>query len=213
MPESSASLTACFEPPSSASPDAGRRAVGWLRTLAELLDVCTCRRRGREAPLAQGLDDLHRLWRRQHVEDRAVYWIGNGGSAALASHLAQDLLRAGRIRSQALTDSSLLTCTANDHGYQDVFRRPLTTLGRAGDALVAISSSGMSPNVVSAAEASLQIGMTLVTVSAFSPDNALRALPAALAFHAPTECFGHAELAHGALLHSTMGGLVQADAD
>lgn len=202
---SPASLSPAFSP--------GQRALVWLQTFADLLDRCTCRLHGRTAPLEDGLEALHRLWRRQRDDDRAVYWIGNGGSAALASHLAQDLLRNGGVRSQALTNPSLLTGTANDHGYREVFRRPLTTVGRAEDALVAISSSGMSPNIVEAAEAGLEIGMTLVTVSAFSPDNRLRALPAALALHAPTDSYGHAEMAHGALLHATTDGLVQADAE
>ena len=208
--ESAAGLTADpadREPPAFV---AGRRAVAWLQSLATLLERSTCRRRGEAVPLAQGLEALHRLWLRQRADDRAVYWIGNGGSAALTSHLAQDLLRKGGVRSWTFTDPALITGTANDHGYREVFRRPVRAVGRAGDVLMAISSSGASRNVVDAAAAGLEIGMTLVTVSAFRPDNRLRALPAALSFHTPTERYGHAELAHGALLHAAIDGLAGA---
>ena len=178
--------------------------IAWLHGLAALLDASTCRSRGEGVALDAGLRTLVRLWAVQRTDHRAVYWIGNGGSAALVSHLSQDLLNTCGVRSLAFNDPALLTCMANDYGYRDVFERPLRTLAREGDLLMALSSSGMSDNIVGAAEAALEMGVAVVTCSAFSAHNRLHALPATLAFHTPTEQYGHAELTHGALLHAAI---------
>ena len=69
---------------------------------------------------------------------------------------------------------------------------------------MAVSSSGMSPNIVDAARAALEIGMDLVTFSAFSADNRLHKLQSTLSFHTPTEVYGHAELTHEALIHAAV---------
>lgn len=159
---------------------------------------------GRPVPIEAGLGALLQLWSDQAASGRSIYWIGNGGSAAMVSHLSQDVLNKCGIRSFAFNDPALLTCMANDFGYEEVFRRPLAATARTDDLLMAVSSSGNSENVVSAAAASRDLGMRLVTFSAFSPDNRLRALPADLSFHVPTKNYGHAELAHEALIHSVV---------
>ena len=185
----------------------GRRMndpIAWLHGLAALLDASTCRSRGECVALDAGLRTLVRLWAAQRTEHRAVYWIGNGGSAALVSHLSQDLLNTCGVRSLTFNDPALITCMANDYGYRDVFERPVRTLACEGDLLMAISSSGTSDNIVGAAEAALELGVAVVTCSAFSAHNRLHALPATLAFHTPTEQYGHAELTHGALLHAAI---------
>ena len=97
-----------------------------------------------------------------------VYFCGNGGSAADAQHLAAEL--AGRyfaerpaIAAVALTtNSSSLTAIGNDYGFEQVFSRQLEGLGVAGDVLVAISTSGRSPNVVAAIETAHRQGMTVI---------------------------------------------------
>jgi D-sedoheptulose 7-phosphate isomerase len=97
-----------------------------------------------------------------------IYWCGNGGSAADSQHLAAELV--GRfkgdrqaLRSAALsTDSSVLTCVANDYSYDSIFSRQIEALGRAGDLLVGISTSGNSGNVLKAFEAAKQLGLHTV---------------------------------------------------
>lgn len=97
-----------------------------------------------------------------------IFWCGNGGSAADSQHLAAELI--GRfkrerdaIASVALTtDSSILTAVANDYGYQDVFRRQIQGLVRAGDAVVGISTSGNSENLVLALTAAKARGAQTV---------------------------------------------------
>jgi D-sedoheptulose 7-phosphate isomerase len=97
-----------------------------------------------------------------------VYFCGNGGSAADAQHLAAEL--AGRyfldrpaLAATALTtNSSALTAIGNDFGFDQVFARQLVGLGTPGDVLVAISTSGRSPNVLAAIDAAHALGMTVI---------------------------------------------------
>ena len=82
-----------------------------------------------------------------------IFWCGNGGSAADSQHIAAEFV--GRfkkdrrpLRSIALTtDTSILTCVANDYSYEEIFSRQLNALGRDGDVLVAITTSGKSENI------------------------------------------------------------------
>ena len=94
-----------------------------------------------------------------------IFFCGNGGSAADSQHLAAELV--GRYERErdalpavALTvDTSVLTAIGNDYGFEDIFHRQLLGLGKAGDLLVAISTSGNSPNVLKAVETARQKGM------------------------------------------------------
>ena len=99
---------------------------------------------------------------------RVVFVVGNGGSAATASHFACDLSKGTRrdgpptFQVVSLTDNvPLLTAWANDSGYERVFSEQLIALGRPGDLLVAISASGNSPNVVAAIDAARLRGMAV----------------------------------------------------
>lgn len=90
---------------------------------------------------------------------KRVYIIGNGGSYANAQHIANDLLAVG-IRAYTV-DPATLTAFANDFGYETVFARWLQVVGEAGDALLALSGSGRSPNILNACETAERLGMTV----------------------------------------------------
>ena len=102
-------------------------------------------RGGRELPLAEGVQQWVAMTRATQQRDAHLYIIGNGGSAGMASHMATDAAKNGRLRALAFNDSSLLTATGNDLAYDQVFSLPLERLARSGDMLIAISSSGNSP--------------------------------------------------------------------
>jgi D-sedoheptulose 7-phosphate isomerase len=88
-----------------------------------------------------------------------VFLCGNGGSAANAIHIANDLVSCG-VRAQALTgDVATLTAIANDFDYESIFSRQLEVFGSAGDLLVALSGSGRSPNILKALQAAKDKGM------------------------------------------------------
>ena len=97
-----------------------------------------------------------------------VYWCGNGGSASDSQHLAAELVGRYREDRQPLssvalnTDTSVLTCIGNDFGFDEVFSRQVKALGRPGDVLVVISTSGNSPNILSAIEVASSLEMATV---------------------------------------------------
>ncbi len=99
-----------------------------------------------------------------------VLTCGNGGSLCDAQHFAEEL--SGRYRQNrralaaiALTEASHMSCVANDFGFEFVFSRFVEALGRPGDVLLAISTSGNSPNILRAAEAARELGMTVVSLT------------------------------------------------
>lgn len=107
-----------------------------------------------------------------HERGRVVFVVGNGGSAATASHFACDLAKGTRaggpptFRAMALTDNvPLLTAWANDVAYDQVFAEQLRSLAQPGDLLVAISASGTSPNVVAAVDAARELGLATLALT------------------------------------------------
>ncbi len=181
--------------------------VRWLTEFKKVLDSAACRVCSKPAPVEVGLEAVAAELRRIRERNAGVWWIGNGGSAALGSHLSQDLLNKLGIRSQALTDVSLLTCMANDFGYQNVYARPLEVLARPGDLIIAVSSSGRSANILACARLAKDKGLRLITLSAFDAHNPLWTHDADVAFYLPTSTYGHAELGHEALLHAVIESL------
>ena len=129
-----------------------------------------------------------------------VFLIGNGGSSGVISHASIDLLNTGKIKSYPLTDSSHLTCMANDNGYENVFKTPLETLINSKDALIAVSSSGSSENIVNAAKFAMQKGSFVVTLSGFDEANPLRKI-GDFNFWLNSNNYGKVELGHSLLLH------------
>lgn len=97
-----------------------------------------------------------------------ILFCGNGGSAADAQHLAAELMGRYKLNRAALpalaltTDTSVLTAIANDYGYETVFRRQVEGLGQPGDVLIAITTSGNSPNILAAAAAAAARGLTTI---------------------------------------------------
>ncbi len=131
----------------------------------------------------------------------AVYVIGNGGSAGIASHVITDFVNVAKLRAYTLHDSSLITCMANDYGYENAFARLLQQMAKAGDALVAISSSGRSANIRNAAAQMTQSGGTVITLSGFANDNPLRALGDINIWLDSTD-YGFVEIGHQFVLHN-----------
>ena len=105
------------------------------------------------------------------TQKRRVFLCGNGGSAANAIHIANDLLYAPgdkAIRATALTANiAVVTCIANDIDYRDIFAKQLEAHGDAGDLLIALSGSGNSDNIVRAIKQAKNIGMTSYAIVGF----------------------------------------------
>ena len=140
--------------------------------------------------------------------DRTVFVIGNGGSAANASHFANDLTKGTlksmdqtkRFRGMSLTDNvALMTAFANDEGYASMFEQQLRTFSRPGDIVVAISGSGNSPNVISAIEWANANGLHTVGVTGFGGGK-LRQI-AQTKVHVPLNDMCTSESVHSVIFH------------
>ena len=103
-----------------------------------------------------------------------VIIAGNGGSAAMASHVAVDFTKQGGVRSVNFNEADLITCFANDYGYEHWVAKAVEFYGDEGDMVILISSSGSSTNMVNAASTAKQLGMRVITFTGFKPDNPLK---------------------------------------
>lgn len=105
-----------------------------------------------------------------------VIIIGNGGSAAIASHVSVDLTKNAKIRAINFNEADLLTCFANDYGYEKWVSQALKFYANKGDLAILISSSGSSKNIIKGALTARELGINVITLSGFKPDNELRQL-------------------------------------
>lgn len=140
---------------------------------------------------------------------RKVLFIGNGGSAAIASHMAIDFWKNGKMPAMAFNDSSLLTCISNDFGYKYVFEKPIEIFATKGDVLFAISSSGKSENILGGVDAARGKGCTIITLSGFKEDNPLRAI-GDFNFYVPSLEYGPVEVIHQYICHWVLDIIIKA---
>lgn len=132
-----------------------------------------------------------------------VFFVGNGGSAAIASHMAADWMKNGKFAALSLNDGAMLTCISNDIGFREVFALPIARLMSASDTLFAISSSGMSENVLAAVDAAAALGAHVITLSGFGPHNELRKR-GDMNFYVPCQQYGLVEIKHLTILHAIL---------
>jgi D-sedoheptulose 7-phosphate isomerase len=170
------------------------------RYLTELEDVI---HRLSRADIEAVAEALLTAWR----ERRQVFILGNGGSAATASHMMNDLNKYAsvpgrpRFRALALTDNvPLMTAVGNDQSYAEIFVEPLQNLLQPGDTVIAISASGNSPNVVRAVEYAQAQGATVIGFCG-QPGGRLAQL-ASLRVIVPSDRIGQQEDGHLILNHT-----------
>jgi D-sedoheptulose 7-phosphate isomerase len=138
---------------------------------------------------------------------------GNGGSAADAQHFVAEFIgrymteRDGLPAISLTTDPSIITAVGNDYGFDVVFSRQLEALGQAGDVLIALSTSGRSPNIVRAIEAALARGIGVIALTGDHGDPALE--KADVWCRVPSSTTPHIQEIHTALLHSICVGAEQ----
>lgn len=113
---------------------------------------------------------------RASQNNKKIIIAGNGGSAAMASHVAVDFTKAAQTRAINFNESDLITCFANDYGYENWVKEALNSYADHGDLVLLISSSGRSENITNAAKRAKELGLGVITLSGFSSDNPLRAL-------------------------------------
>jgi D-sedoheptulose 7-phosphate isomerase len=146
------------------------------------------------------------IWR-GYEDGRTLFLFGNGGSAALASHIACDIGKGTiaahrkRLKTIALTDNvALITAWANDKAYEEIFSEQLQSLAEGGDIALAISGSGNSPNVIRGLEAARRMGIQTLVLTGFEGG---RAKPLAdFCLVVPSDSMQHIEDAHLCATHA-----------
>jgi phosphoheptose isomerase len=144
-----------------------------------------------------------------------VFCIGNGGSAAIADHLSCDMTKGTHVPGHPVVDAVSLTSNvalysaiANDFGFTSVFSTQLRMLGRAGDVLIAISSSGESANILEAVDEARKMGMTTIGLSGFSGGELRERADHSI--HVDVNNYGIVEDAHQLVMHVMAQYLVHA---
>lgn len=129
-----------------------------------------------------------------------IMLIGNGGSAAIVSHMQNDLCDCVGVRAMVFNEAPFLTAISNDHGYETFFEQAVKLWIQKGDVLIAISSSGKSKSILNAVRTSKERGGKIITFSGFLPDNPLRQI-GDINFYVSSQTYGLVETAHAALGH------------
>ncbi len=135
-----------------------------------------------------------------------AYFIGNGGSAAIAMHMTVDFLKNGGLITHSMHDAPTITCLGNDFGYEHIFSKQLEQIVKTGDVLFAISSSGASPNILNAVSVAKAKGCHTIVLSGFQPDNPLR-MAGEYSFFVPCEEYGIVESIHNMILQQIVDEL------
>lgn len=138
------------------------------------------------------------------------FFIGNGGSCAIASHMTADFMKNGGMKTYSLYDSAVTTCMGNDYGYEYVFSKPLGFLGREKDLLVAVSSSGESQNIINAVNAAKKKKMDVITFTGFKPDNKVKQA-GDINVYVPSEKYGMVESIHNLILQQIVDSIMEQD--
>ncbi len=172
-----------------------------MKGLSESIgDVEVTDETGSHIPMDEGMVIASKFLFNARDRDGKVMLVGNGGSAAMVSHIQADLEEGSKIRAMVFTEGPVLTARSNDHGYETAFERPVGLWGKPRDVLIAISSSGNSENIVRAVERANHLGCKTITFTGFTPMNAVRQL-GHLNFYVPSWEYGTVETAHAILTH------------
>lgn len=162
---------------------------------------------GRGMGFSEGIEGAISLIQSRIDATHKVMFIGNGGSAAISSHMSVDFWKNGGMRSVAFNDSSLLTCIGNDYGYKHIFEKPIEMFADQGDVLIAISSSGRSENILLGVGAARKKGCGVITLSGFDGDNPLSSM-GDVNFYVPSKAYGPVEVLHHSICHCILDNIM-----
>jgi D-sedoheptulose 7-phosphate isomerase len=134
------------------------------------------------------------------INDNNIFIIGNGGSSAIADHMAIDFTKNAGLRAFSLTGSPTITTFANDFGYENMFQKSLEHYCKKGDVIIAISGTGTSKNILKACEYAKNNNMDIISFSGFEKDNPL-SKKGDINFWIESKAFGYLEIIHNLLIH------------
>ena len=136
-----------------------------------------------------------------HKNKSKIYIVGNGGSSSIASHVSVDFAKVAKINSSTFNNANLITCFANDYGYDNWVVEAIKSYSSKEDLLILISSSGTSKNIVNAAQYCKKNNINLITLSGFNKNNPL-SQNGKVNFHVASEDYNFIEMTHHIILLS-----------
>tara|TARA_Y100000768_G_C23927799_1_gene658455 strand:+ start:645 stop:1187 length:543 start_codon:yes stop_codon:yes gene_type:complete len=128
-----------------------------------------------------------------------IYIVGNGGSASIASHVSVDFAKVAKVRSATFNNANLITCFANDYGYDNWVVEAIKAYMLKKDMIVLISSSGKSKNIINAAKYCKKNSINLITLSGFKKDNPLKKI-GNINFYINSNQYNFIEMCHHIIL-------------
>lgn len=158
----------------------------------------------------EGIDICVDMFYKHKKMESRLFFIGNGGSAAIASHMTADFLKNGAMNICSLCDSAVITCMGNDYGYEFVFSQQLATLAKESDLLIAISSSGKSQNIVNAVEVAKNKNLEVITLTGFDSNNPIRQM-GDINIYVPCSKYGIVESIHNHILQEIVDLVAERD--
>ncbi len=184
----------------------------YIDSLIDILNrvVITTETNSASLEYGDGVDHLIDLFSECKRKGNKVYFIGNGGSAAIASHMTADYMKNGGMNTCSLYDNAVMTCMGNDYGYEYIFSKPLNFLMKENDLLIAISSSGHSKNILNATDVAKEKKAELITFTGFKPDNPLRQR-GTINIYVPSEKYGIVESIHNLILQEIVDIITERD--
>lgn len=158
----------------------------------------------------EGIELLVDMFTRCKTNQSRLFFIGNGGSSAIASHMTADFMKNGGMNTYSLYDNAVMTCMGNDYGYAHVFSKPMGFLVSKEDLVVAISSSGNSENIINAIKAAKEKEASVITFTGFKPDNRAKRL-GDMNVYVPSEKYGIVESIHNLILQQIVDLIMERD--
>lgn len=158
----------------------------------------------------EGINCLVDIFSSHKEKQTQLFFIGNGGSSAIASHMTADFMKNGGMKTYSLYDNAVTTCMGNDYGYEHIFSKPLGFLAKSGDLLVAISSSGNSQNIVNAIKTARGKNVEVITFTGFCADNKAKQL-GDINVYVPSHKYGIVESIHNLILQQIVDTIMDRD--
>ncbi len=137
---------------------------------------------------------------------KRIFFLGNGGSNSISSHMMEDYGKMGGFQTHAFSDAALITCYANDYGFENAMAEWLKLHFQQGDVLIATSSSGESKNIVNAAKIALEKQGKIISLTGFVKGNTLSQM-GTVNFQLPAKNYGLVECFHQVILHIILDSL------
>ena len=176
-------------------------ATDYIKTLASVLEATQVTgASGETISLDEGAQQASAEIIEIKNQNKKIMLVGNGGSAAIVSHMQNDLCDSVEVRALVFTEQPFLTAVANDHGYETFYPKATELWADQGDLFIGISSSGKSKNILQSAEICRKKGGRGITFSGFGAENPLRTL-GDFNFYVDAKEYGFVETAHMVLGH------------